>query len=317
MTNLVEDIVPPLTEDWHNVKVSLEQKEKQEVTITFETSFFLLERLSLCILIEIIGSLWSVLQEKQKELSHLHKEYLQPPAQLLESMDMEQNIQKKKIPFFCSFYQKKKKKTVKEDSKKKKDIRSSGNYLLNIGAIDPNNYPKFEPTLDEKSSLVQQRLVRLHRLSHQLSSTNDDEVYPKKIVTGYINPPFDMVCIYFFGGGEEIYSLKKAESGDYEQELSGQTLMKTPRLLSQASMHRIDDSEISKSVVNELQLITDCYECGAPLTRMLDPVNANETVGIICGGCGRSKQDLKTDEFYYHCTSCESLDLCIVCVARR
>ncbi|ETO04481.1 hypothetical protein RFI_32916 [Reticulomyxa filosa] len=52
----------------------------------------------------------------------------------------------------------------------------------------------------------------------------------------------------------------------------------------QKSLHRVDFDYGSAAAVSEMQLKTDCYECGFQLTRMLDPVNANEGIGIMsCG----------------------------------
>jgi len=237
-------------EDWHNLKNNLEGKEKGE-------------------LIEIIENLWNVLQEKQKELSRAHTARLNLPTQLLDGMDRFLDECDSVSPPLTEL-ENPKSKTL-EIPPMEEDF---GMQQMNL-----NDYPKYQASLEEKSTIVQQRLSRLHRLSQRLCS----------------------VDIAGLSDEDDPPALNTAK----------------PILTSEVSLHRVDDNVMSANVINELQLKTDCYECGAHLVRMLDPVNANEGIGIVCGGCNRARDDMEPSEFYYHCATCESLDLCITCVARR
>jgi len=259
-------------------------------------------------LVEIIGSLWNDLKDKQKELNRWYTEHLKPPSKLLENIDTFLDECDNISPPIVELFNGNEQNMIKIQSIPPMEENNNESHS---NTLNWNEYPVYQSTLHEKSDIVQNRLVRLHRLSRQLLKIDDEFEMNHSDAEGDSSqqntPQSDNLTM--------TPIVTKSASDMVKQKQNNKS--KERRNSKEIGMHRFDINEMSTMLVNELQLKTDCYECGSALTRMLDPVNANEGIGIVCDGCCRSKDELDPNQFYYHCTSCESVNLCIICIAKR
>eukprot|EP00494_Astrolonche_serrata_P032396 UN32665 len=59
-----------------------------------------------------------------------------------------------------------------------------------------------------------------------------------------------------------------------------------------------------------------CPECGGDFVKMRNPAGAYHGVGIVCDGCHEKGSAFSGDGWYFQCSGCEQVDVCLSCMMK-